>query len=209
MRRALLVLALIIASLPGSPALARTFGEALAEAAIERTRHAVVYDPAYVVIPYPMGDVPSDRGVCSDEVIRAYRALGIDLQERVHIDMTRNFHRYPQTWGLAAPDSNIDHRRVPNLERFFERHGQSLGISQDAAVYKPGDLVTWRLDNKLPHIGIVTTARSADGKRPLIVHNIGAGPQLEDVLFAFPLFGHYRYGEPLPPASGAGAQTAR
>lgn len=185
-------LALCLAG-PALPVQAETMGPALAAAALERTRHAVVYDPAYARIAYPQGDVPADRGVCSDEVVRAFRALGIDLQERVHLDMRRAFRAYPQLWGLSGPDPNIDHRRVPNLERFFERQGAAFRPSRDPARYRPGDLVTWRLDHRLPHIGIVTAKRSADGARPLLVHNVGAGPKLEDVLFAYPLFGHYRY----------------
>lgn len=195
---------LILAALawPGSAAGqdgagANTLQQRLVAAAVERTRYAVVYDGAYRRIAYPDGDVPADRGVCSDVVIRAYRAgLGIDLQQRVHEDMRQAFPHYPRIWGLARPDTNIDHRRVPNLEVFFERHGQSLPVSRDPADYRPGDLVTWRVGGRLPHIGIVTDTRSPDGKRPLIVHNIGRGPKLEDMLFDHPVTGHFRY---LPP----------
>ncbi|HAH08858.1 MAG TPA: DUF1287 domain-containing protein [Alphaproteobacteria bacterium] len=165
----------------------------LSAAAMERTRHTVRYDPAYLRIPYPGGDVPAAQGVCSDEVIRAFRSLGIDLQERVHRDMVRNFGRYPKAWGLDRPDANIDHRRVPNLEVYFARHGQSLSVSSNPADYRPGDIVTWRLPGNLPHIGIVTELRSRDGQRPLIVHNIGAGPQLEDALFRYPLHRRFAY----------------
>lgn len=166
----------------------------LVAAAIERTRHVVAYDGAYRRIAYPGGDVAADRGVCSDVVIRAYRAgLGVDLQQRVHEDMERAFRRYPAIWGLARPDRNIDHRRVPNLEVFFARHGQSLPVSRDSGNYRPGDLVTWRLGGVLPHIGIVTDRRTADGRRPLIAHNIGRGPRLEDILFDLPIHGHFRY----------------
>jgi uncharacterized protein YijF (DUF1287 family) len=166
----------------------------LVAAAIERTRHAVVYDGVYRRIAYPGGDVAADRGVCSDVVVRAYRAgLGVDLQERVHEDMKRAFRRYPAIWGLGRPDRNIDHRRVPNLEIFFARHAQSLPVSRDPGDYRPGDLVTWRLGGVLPHIGIVTDRRSADGRRPLIAHNIGRGPKLEDMLFDHPIHGHFRY----------------
>lgn len=186
-----------IAALASTTALCGTafagFAEQLAAAALERTRHNVVYDPAYRVIAYPGGDVAPDRGVCADEIIRAYRALGVDLQKLVHEDMAQHFNAYPHGWGLTSPDTNIDHRRVPNLEQFFSRKGAALLVKREAGDYKPGDVVTWRLDNRLPHIGIVTNRRNADGSRPLIVHNIGAGPQLEDVLFAFPLFGHYRF----------------
>ncbi len=176
-----------------APAFGQSLALQLSAAALERTSHPVLYDAAYRVIAYPMGDVPADRGVCADEIIRAYRSLGIDLQRLVHEDMRAHFSAYPRLWGLAGPDPNIDHRRVPNLERFFARHGRTLTLGTSPGEYRPGDLVTWRLGGTLPHIGIVTDRRSEDGARPLIVHNIGAGPKLEDVLFAFPLFGHYRY----------------
>jgi uncharacterized protein YijF (DUF1287 family) len=166
----------------------------LVAAAVERTRHVVTYDGAYRRLAYPGGDVPADRGVCSDVVIRAYRTgLGIDLQERVHEDMTRAFPDYPAIWGSSRPDPSIDHRRVPNLETFFSRHGQRLPVTGNPGDYGPGDLVTWRLDGRLPHIGIVSDRRSRDGKRPLIAHNIGQGPKLEDMLFDHPITGHFRY----------------
>jgi uncharacterized protein len=169
--------------------------EQLVAAAHQRTRHSVRYHPAYVRIAYPGGDVPADTGVCTDVVIRAYRSLGIDLQKRVHEDMRQAFANYPKLWGLRRPDRNIDHRRVPNLRVFFKRHGKSLRVSRRALDYRPGDLVTWNLKKRgsLPHIGIVSSRRSADGKRPLVVHNIGAGPQLEDMLFEYRITGHYRY----------------
>jgi uncharacterized protein len=169
------------------------FAHKLIHAAIERTRHPVVYDGSYRQIDYPGGDVPDNRGVCTDVVIRVYRALHIDLQKRVHEDMARHFSEYPQSWGLSRPDSNIDHRRVPNLQTFFRRHGTVLPQSRTPADYLPGDLVTWMLPGNLPHIGIVINGLSADGKRPLIVHNIGNGPEIDDILFAFPISGHYRY----------------
>jgi len=166
----------------------------LVAAAIERTGHSVTYDGSYRVLAYPGGDVPDDIGVCSDLVIRAYRAgLGIDLQKEVHEDMVRAFADYPQIWGLGRPDRNIDHRRVPNLETFFARHGRAMPASRNAGDYRPGDLVTWRLPGNLPHIGVVTDRHSLDGTRPLIAHNIGRGPQLEDMLFSFPIAGHFRY----------------
>lgn len=195
MRPALLALPLLLAL--ASPALAQSFAAKLSDAALERTAHSVVYDGTYRRIAYPMGDVAADRGVCADEVIRAYRSLGIDLQTRVHEDMKAHFAAYPKLWGLTGPDPNIDHRRVPNLERFFARNGQALAVTQNPVDYRAGDLVTWRLGNTLPHIGIVTARRTEDGTRPLIVHNVGQGPRLEDVLFAFPLFGHYRYEVPV------------
>jgi uncharacterized protein YijF (DUF1287 family) len=169
------------------------FTEQLITAALERTTHTVRYDGSYQRIAYPGGDVPDQVGVCTDVVIRSYRALGIDLQQRVHEDMSSEFSVYPAHWGLTRPDPNIDHRRVPNLQVFFERHGESLPISATPDSYQPGDLVTWMLPGNLPHIGIVVNQRSEDGARPLIVHNIGAGPELEDVLFDFPITGHYRY----------------
>lgn len=159
------------------------------------------YDPAYVRLPYPNGDVPLDRGVCSDVIIRAFRAVGIDLQQRVHEDMRAHFAAYPRLWGLRRPDRSIDHRRVPNLEVFFARHGRRLAASGNPADYLPGDLVTWRLPGNLPHIGIVADHRDRAAPlsdlplapRPWIVHNVGAGTQVEDVLFAWPITGHYRY----------------
>ena len=165
--------------------------------AIERTLLPEAYDGRYVVIAYPGGDVPEDRGVCTDLVVRAYRAIGIDLQQLVHEDMSVAFAAYPRLWGLQKPDTNIDHRRVPNLQTFLVRMGAVLPMSTDPAAYRPGDLVTWRLPTGLPHIGIVTDRRSDDGRRPLVAHNIGNGSTLEDMLFEFPITGHYRYGGPL------------
>jgi len=164
----------------------------LVAAAIERTQHAVRYDGSYRPIGYPGGDVPQDVGVCTDVVVRSYRALGIDLQRLVHEDMEASFSSYPPLWGLSRPDSNIDHRRVPNLQTFFRRHGVVLPISQEPGDYAAGDLVTWMLPGNLPHIGIVTDRRAASG-RPLIAHNIGRGPQLEDMLFDYEITGHFRY----------------
>jgi len=180
-------------------------GQALAAAALERTAHSVRYDGAYVAIPYPGGDVPADTGVCTDVVIRSYRALGIDLQRRVHEDMSRHFSAYPsrRIWGLRAPDPNIDHRRVPNLQVFFERHGEVLPVTGRPVDYAPGDLVTWMLPGNLPHIGVVSERVEPGTARPLVIHNIGAGPVLQDRLFDFPITGHYRYrpsGEPPTPA---------
>ncbi len=171
------------------------WAEKLVEAALERTNYQVQYNGAYVKIKYPGGDVPSSTGVCTDVVIRSYRKLGVDLQQLVHEDMTKNFSAYParQIWGQSKPDANIDHRRVPNLRAFLSRYGVSLKVSANPADYLPGDLVTWMLPGNLPHIGIVTNLYSAEGNRPLIVHNIGAGPELEDMLFDFPITGHYRY----------------
>jgi len=171
----------------------KSFYERLSDAAITLTKDKVEYDSNYFSIKYPNGDVPKDKGVCTDVVIRAYRKLGIDLQKEVHEDMKNNFSKYPKTWGLKKPDSNIDHRRVPNLQVYFTRFGQSFGTSEKASDYKTGDLVTWKINGKLPHIGIVTDKKNSDGKRNLIVHNVGAGQVLEDCLFKYDLTGHYRF----------------
>ncbi len=171
---------------------------ALVAAAIERTRHEVRYDGTYRPISYPNGDVPDDIGVCTDLVVRSYRAVGIDLQKEVHEDMKAAFSSYPKIWGLHTPDPNIDHRRVPNLQTFFLRHGTVLPITNDPADYSPGDIVTWMLPRNLPHIGIVTDRRSPDRARPLVVHNIGRGPRLEDMLFKYPVTGHFQYEEKAP-----------
>ena len=170
-------------------------------AAIERTNHSVKYVSTYVHLDYPGGDVPADTGVCSDEIIRAYRAVGIDLQKEVHEDMVKNWSEYPPKtkWHQAHPDTNIDHRRVPNVMVFFSRRGDRLPITLRAEDYSPGDLVTWDLGGNVPHIGIVVNVKSTESGRPLIVHNIGQGPKMEDVLFSWKITGHYRYFEPPPP----------
>lgn len=166
------------------------------KAALALENPAITYDSAYRSIPYPMGDVPADVGVCADVILRAYRAIGIDLQRLVHEDMKRSFSAYPKLWGLTRPDTHIDHRRVPNLRVFFTRKGAALEVTQNPQDYKPGDIVTWNLRSKgsLPHIGIVTDKTSPDDKRPLIMHNIGGGQVLEDMLFGYTITGHYRYG---------------
>lgn len=169
------------------------FGLRLSAAAEERATHSVVYDASYQQIGYPNGDVAADRGVCADEIVRAYRLLGIDLQKLVHEDMRSAFGVYPKRWGLKVPDKNIDHRRVPNLATYFERHGKSLTVSANGDDYKPGDVVAWALADGRPHIGMVTERRSRDGKRPLVMHNIGFGPQIEDMLFGLTITGHYRF----------------
>ncbi|MDL5045995.1 DUF1287 domain-containing protein [Oscillatoria amoena NRMC-F 0135] len=165
----------------------------LSDAAIELTQHRVVYTPAYVAIPYPNGDVPANTGVCSDVIIRAYRKLGVDLQKEVHEDMRIHFQGYPKIWGLKKPDTNIDHRRVPNLMTFFGRHGTKQEISKNPDDYQVGDIITWNLPGNLPHIGIVVNRKSSDGKRNLIVHNIGNGQEMTDCLFQYTITGHYRY----------------
>jgi uncharacterized protein len=168
------------------------FHQNLADSALVLTQQKVSYDPAYRVIAYPNGDVPADKGVCTDVVIRAYRKLGIDLQKEVHEDMKLNFNVYPKNWGLSRPDKNIDHRRVPNLMTFFTRHGTVLKITDNPEDYLPGNIVCWDLGRGLTHIGIVSRKKSADGKRYLLVHNIGGGQVLEDCLFSFKIIGHYR-----------------
>ena len=169
-------------------------------AAIERTNHSVNYVSAYVHLDYPGGDVPADTGVCSDEIIRAYRAVGVDLQKEVHEDMVKNWADYPPKakWRQAHPDSSIDHRRVPNLMVFFNRKGESLPISSRAEDYSPGDLVTWDLGGDVPHIGMLVNVKSKESGRRLVVHNIGQGPKMEDVLFHWKVTGHYRYFGPPP-----------
>ena len=176
-------------------AVSSSFENALVNAAVERTKHDVRYDGAYLSIPYPNGDVPSDIGVCTDVIIRAYRAIGADLQRLVHEDMASHFSAYPSTriWGLKTTDRNIDHRRVPNLQVFFTRHGTQLPVTNNAQDYKPGDIVSWMLPGNLPHIGIVTDRLSPSSGHPLIAHNIGAGPKLEDMLFDYKITGHYKY----------------
>lgn len=169
------------------------FTEKLSRAAIALTNQEVIYDPAYFAIDYPNGDVPADRGVCTDVVIRAYRQLGIDLQKEVHEDMKANFNLYPKIWGLKRTDTNIDHRRVPNLMTFFSRKGTVKPITENPEDYKPGDIVCWNLGGATTHIGLVTGQKSEDGKRPMIVHNIGGGQEIEDCLFLFKIIGHYTY----------------
>lgn len=174
-----------------------SFAEKLSNAAISIIDENVIYTPDYVKLEYPNGDVPAKTGVCTDVIIRAYRKLNIDLQKEVHEDMVANFIKYPnlKKWGLKTTDTNIDHRRVPNLEVFFGRKGKSLDVTQNATDYKTGDLVTWMINDKLPHIGIITHLKSEDGKRNLIVHNVGGGQVLEDCLFSYTIVGHYQYGK--------------
>jgi len=173
-----------------------SFTNLLSSAALGRLKHRVRYDGSYVKIGYPWGDVPANMGVCTDVVIRSYRKLGIDLQQQVHNDMNVAFNQYPNLskWGLSRPDKNIDHRRVYNLQAFFKRRGAALPVTRNPRNYKPGDLVTWMVGPNMPHIGVVVNQRSkADPNRFMIVHNIARGPQMEDILFSFPITGHYRY----------------
>ncbi len=175
------------------PRTATDFTNELIGAALERTKHNVRYDGSYRGISYPGGDVPDNIGVCTDLVIRSYRVVGVDLQKEVHEDMVLAFTKYPDLWGLKKPDPSIDHRRVRNLQTFFSRNGDQLLVTHDPDDYRPGDLVTWMLPGNLPHIGIVTDKSSSDRERPLIVHNIGQGPEVDDILFHYPITGHYRY----------------
>ncbi|WP_044210368.1 DUF1287 domain-containing protein [Flammeovirga sp. OC4] len=169
------------------------FYEKLADSTLTLTKQHVVYDPSYFRLDYPNGDVPSNRGVCTDVVIRAYRKLGIDLQKEVHEDMVAHFNKYPKNWGLTKTDKNIDHRRVPNLMTFFGRHGSTLPITQNASDYKAGDIVCWNFGGGLTHIGIVSSETTLFSKRPMIIHNMGNGQVLEDMLFDYKIIGHYRY----------------
>ena len=176
-------------------ALSQDFELDIVQAALERTTHNVGYDGRYLSIPYPNGDVPANIGVCTDVIVRTYRAIGTDLQQLVHEDMVANFEAYPskRIWGLSRTDKNIDHRRVPNLQAFLSRHGEVLAVSNDASDYKAGNIVTWMLPGNLPHIGLITNKISALTGNPMVVHNIGAGPKLDDVLFSYSITGHYRY----------------
>jgi uncharacterized protein YijF (DUF1287 family) len=178
----------------GTLCFAQTVAEvSVSDAALALTQQNVTYDGSYFSIDYPNGDVPSDKGVCTDAVIRAYRTLDIDLQKEVHEDMKANFNLYPKNWGLSRTDKNIDHRRVPNLMTFFERYGKVKELSTSASDYSPGDIVCWDLGRGLTHVGIVVDKKSYDGARNLIVHNIGAGQVVEDVLFNYKIIGHYSY----------------
>lgn len=169
------------------------FFKQLSMAALELTQVTVAYDPQYFSIPYPNGDVPANKGVCTDVIIRAYRKLGIDLQKEVHEDMRDHFEEYPRNWGLKKPDKNIDHRRVPNLMKFFSRHGTVKKITTNPDDYLPGDIVAWNLGGAITHIGIVVDKKSTDNKRNLIVHNISNGQELSDCLFAYKIIGHYSF----------------
>lgn len=175
-----------------APLCAEEPGVCLARAARAQIGVTVSYDAAYIRIPYPNGDVPRDRGVCTDVIVRAYRSFGVDLQVLVHRDMASAWGAYPNPWRMKTTDRNIDHRRVPNLAVFFQRHGQAVAGLADSAKFLPGDLVTWRLPSGVPHIGVVSDQRTPSGT-PLILHNIGMGAQEEDVLFAYTVTGHYRY----------------
>lgn len=186
-------LVLVLFWLPALSFSQSDFHERLIEATKKLTNDEVIYDPSYFSISYPNGDVPEGKGVCTDVIIRAYRKVGIDLQKEVHEDMKSNFSKYPNNWGLVSTDRNIDHRRVPNLMVYFERHGTKLSISDKANDYKPGDIVCWNLGGAVTHIGIVVDVKSYDRKRYQVVHNIGRGQVMEDMLFDYKIIGHYRY----------------
>ena len=169
------------------------FATRLSDAAISIINPEIIYDPNYFSIAYPNGDIPADRGVCTDVVIRAYRKLGIDLQREVHEDMKAHFTLYPKLWGMSKPDKMIDHRRVPNLMEFFSRKGTEKPISLVPSDYTPGDIVCWNLGGGITHIGIVVNKKSTDHQRFLIVHNIGGGQIAEDILFKYKIIGHFSY----------------
>ena len=165
----------------------------LIDGAIEQIGQTTGYDPSYQKIDYPNGDLPLETGVCSDVVVRAFRKAGIDLQQEIHEDMTSDFGAYPTRWGLSKPDPNIDHRRVPNLMTYFSRQGKGLSTGESSADFLPGDVVTWDLGLGTGHVGIVVNTWYKPTQRYLIVHNIGAGARMEDVMFGWKITGHYRY----------------
>jgi uncharacterized protein YijF (DUF1287 family) len=187
--RAILVSSLLALTASAQPALRTMISGAKQQVGVTRS-----YDPNYRQLAYPNGDVPRTTGVCTDVVIRAYRYAGVDLQVLVHEDMKAAFSAYPKSWGLKHTDTNIDHRRVPNLATFFTRKGTKLPVTRKGADYRPGDIITWRLSSGVPHIGVVSDVPVRGTDRYLVVHNIGWGAQIEDVLFAYAVSGHYRYG---------------
>ncbi|MDA9316715.1 DUF1287 domain-containing protein [Polaribacter sp.] len=176
-----------------SVSFSQTRQEKLSTAALSLTNDKVVYDPSYVSIDYPNGDVPKEIGVCTDVVIRAFRKIGVDLQKEVHEDMKQHFEIYPKLWGLKKPDTNIDHRRVPNLMTFFSRKGTVKAITKNPKDYVPGDVICWSLGGGIKHTGMVVNNKSKDGKRFLIVHNIGSGQIIQDCLFDYKIIGHYQF----------------
>jgi len=197
MRLTLLILLLLF---PAS-AQARSGADAIVDSARERTFAEVRYDPKYVQLEYPNGDVSPDTGVCTDVVIRTYRnAFGFDFQKAVHEDMRSNFSAYPKNWGLKRPDKNIDHRRVPNLETFLRRQGASVPMTKNPEDYLPGDIVSWRLGGRLAHIGIISDKKAADGT-PLVIHNIGQGPVEDNMLWVSDMTGHFRFSPDIATAS--------
>ncbi|MEN8124179.1 MAG: DUF1287 domain-containing protein [Bacteroidota bacterium] len=193
MRKILLISTILFLFLRNYSYSQDSFYEILVDSTITLTHDSVIYDPNYFSIDYPNGDVPKNKGVCTDVIIRAYRKVGIDLQKEVHEDMKDNFEKYPKNWRLKSTDKNIDHRRVPNLMKFFERHGEVLRITDNPKDYSPGDIVCWDLGGGLTHIGIVIDRKSSDKNKYLIVHNIGSGQVIENILFDYIIIGHYRY----------------
>jgi uncharacterized protein YijF (DUF1287 family) len=187
--------ALILLLFVACTARAEDFGSCLVSQARQQVGVTLSYDPAYRRLAFPGGDVPADRGVCTDVLVRAYRLLNVDLQELVHRDMKSSWSAYPKLWGLTRPDPNIDHRRVPNLATFFERHGSQLPIPARPEGYQAGDIVTWRLPSGVPHVGFVSDKASPSGV-PLVIHNIGSGTREEDVLLAYTVTGRFRYEPP-------------
>jgi uncharacterized protein len=164
----------------------------IVEGALKQVGKTTEYDPSYVSIGYPNGDIPLKTGVCSDVVVRSYRHAGYDLQRLLHEDMRRNFAAYPQRWGASQPDPNIDHRRVPNLAAYFKRQGGSVRVTHVGTDYLPGDVVTWSIDGS-PHTGVVSNKRKKGADHFFIVNNRGGGTRVEDVLFAWEITGHYRW----------------
>lgn len=162
----------------------------LARAAIEQVGVTIRYTPGYVNLSYPGGDLPQDRGVCTDVVIRAFRKIGVDLQKEIHEDMREHFNEFPKLWNLRSPDRNIDHRRVPNLTTYFKRKGKAINVDD---YFQTGDIVAWQLSSGLYHIGIVSEENVPDTKRNFIIHNIGEGAKKEDILFQYKIIGHYRW----------------
>jgi uncharacterized protein YijF (DUF1287 family) len=189
---------------PNDPPLKRVI-----DGSVEQTSYTFSYDPAYVKLAYPGGDVPIERGVCADVVIRAFRKAGVDLQKTIHEDMKRHFSAYPKNWGASRPDSNIDHRRVANLMTYFARQNKALAVSADPRQYRPGDVVAWELGNGRLHIGMVSDMKVEGEERYAAVHNISAGATLEDVLFAWKVIGHYRYFEEAKPTPSPSAPILR
>jgi uncharacterized protein YijF (DUF1287 family) len=187
-----LVIALLLTAIPlRSQQPARDdVGRNIARAAATQVGVTTIYDPSYVRLGFPGGDLPLQRGVCADVVIRALRKVGVDLQVELHRDMRGNFSEYPRIWRLKRPDRNIDHHRVPNLMRYFTRMGKSLPAR---TAFQPGDIVAWRLPNNLYHIGIVDSEKVRGTSRHYMIHNIGAGAQREDILNSFTIIGHYRW----------------
>lgn len=193
-RRAVLGFALSLALPRAARAEIELWAHKLIDAAKSQIGVTVSYDPAYRAITFPGGDVPREVGVCTDVIIHAYRdAMAVDLQKLVNADMKQAFGDYPKMWGLKRPDPNIDHRRVPNLQTFFKRKGAVKPVPSDPRGYQPGDIVTVMLPGNLPHIALVADQMTEDGSRPLVIHNIGGGARMEDMLTAFQLSGRYRF----------------